>query len=92
LDGDRWLAIAWPSSMNCLLYARISTDKQAQKGLSIPAQLDMMAQHARTDGWKVVGRSWGIALTDRFRDFVRGERILVESWGAALERMKRKFT
>jgi len=25
--------------MNCLLYARASTDKQAQKDLSIPAQI-----------------------------------------------------
>jgi DNA invertase Pin-like site-specific DNA recombinase len=25
--------------MNCLLYARVSTDKQAQKDLSIPAQI-----------------------------------------------------
>jgi DNA invertase Pin-like site-specific DNA recombinase len=25
--------------MNCLIYARVSTDKQAQKDLSIPAQI-----------------------------------------------------
>jgi len=42
--------------MNCLLYARVSTDKQAQKELSIPAQLEMMTQYARKSGWKVVGR------------------------------------
>jgi len=41
--------------MNCLLYARVSTDKQAQKALSIPAQLDAMRQHARREGWKIVG-------------------------------------
>jgi site-specific DNA recombinase len=41
--------------MNCLLYARVSTDKQAQKELSIPAQIDAMRQHARRNGWKVVG-------------------------------------
>ena len=43
-------------SMNCLLYARVSTDRQAQKELSIPAQVDLMKQHARQNGWKVVGR------------------------------------
>jgi DNA invertase Pin-like site-specific DNA recombinase len=41
--------------MNCLLYARVSTDKQAQKELSIPAQLDAMKQHARSNDWKVIG-------------------------------------
>ena len=42
--------------MNCLLYARVSTDKQAQKELSIPAQLDAMKEYARRNGWKVAGR------------------------------------
>ncbi len=41
--------------MNCLLYARVSTDKQAQKDLSIPAQLEAMKQHARKNGWKIAG-------------------------------------
>ena len=31
--------------MNCLLYARVSTDKQAQKELSIPAQIDAMKEY-----------------------------------------------
>ena len=44
------------TSMNCLLYARVSTDKQAQKELSIPAQLQIMTEHACKNGWKVVGR------------------------------------
>jgi len=41
--------------MNCLLYARVSTDKQAQKDLSIPAQIAAMKEYARKNGWKVVG-------------------------------------
>jgi site-specific DNA recombinase len=41
--------------MNCLLYARVSTDKQAQKDLSIPAQIAAMTQYAKTNGWKVAG-------------------------------------
>ncbi len=40
--------------MNCLLYARVSTDKQAQKDLSIPAQITAMREYAKTNGWKVV--------------------------------------
>ena len=41
--------------MNCLLYARVSTDKQAQKELSIPAQIDAMKQYAKRNGWKIIG-------------------------------------
>lgn len=40
--------------MNCLLYARVSTDKQAQKELSIPAQLEAMKEYAKRQSWKVV--------------------------------------
>lgn len=40
--------------MNCVLYARVSTDKQAEKDLSIPAQLQAMREHARRAGWTVV--------------------------------------
>lgn len=41
--------------MNCLLYARVSTDKQAQKDLSIPAQIEAMKDYAKKNNWKVVG-------------------------------------
>lgn len=41
--------------MNCLLYARVSTDKQARKELSIPAQIVAMKEYAKRNGWKVVG-------------------------------------
>src|SRR5258708_40006411 len=37
--------------MNCLIYARVSTDKQADKELSIPAQLQAMRQYAGHRGW-----------------------------------------
>jgi DNA invertase Pin-like site-specific DNA recombinase len=36
--------------MNCLLYARVSTDKQAQKDLSIPAQIEAMREYAKGIG------------------------------------------
>jgi len=41
--------------MNCLLYARVSTDKQAQKDLSIPAQIEAMREYAKRNDWKVAG-------------------------------------
>lgn len=40
--------------MNTVLYARVSTDKQADKDLSIPAQLQAMRDYARQHGWIVV--------------------------------------
>jgi site-specific DNA recombinase len=40
--------------MRCALYARVSTQKQADKELSIPAQLRLMREHARQQGWIVV--------------------------------------
>jgi len=41
--------------MNCLLYARVSTDKQVQRDLSIPAQIAAMREYAKRNGWKVTG-------------------------------------
>ena len=40
--------------MNCVVYARVSTDKQAEKELSIPAQLQAMREHARRQKWTVI--------------------------------------
>lgn len=40
--------------MNCIVYARVSTDKQAEKDLSIPAQLQAMRDYARQQNWSVV--------------------------------------
>ena len=40
--------------MNCVLYARVSTDKQAEKELSIPAQCQAMRDYAAQRGWMVV--------------------------------------
>jgi DNA invertase Pin-like site-specific DNA recombinase len=39
--------------MNCVLYARVSTDKQAEKELSIPAQLQAMRDYAHQRGWTI---------------------------------------
>src|SRR5262249_49511554 len=41
-------------SMNCVLYARVSTDKQFEKELSIPAQLQAMHDYATQHGWFVL--------------------------------------
>ena len=41
--------------MNCLLYARVSTERQAEKDLSIPAQLQIMREYAKKQGWGVIG-------------------------------------
>jgi len=40
--------------MNAVLYARVSTEKQADKDLSLPAQLQAMRDYARQHGWTVL--------------------------------------
>jgi site-specific DNA recombinase len=40
--------------MNCVVYARVSTDKQAEKELSIPAQLQAMREYAKQRAWVIV--------------------------------------
>lgn len=40
--------------MNCLIYARVSTERQADKELSIPAQLHACRQYAQQRGWTIV--------------------------------------
>src|SRR5688572_11131476 len=40
--------------MNCALYARVSTERQLERDLSIPAQLRLMREHAHSQGWVVV--------------------------------------
>jgi site-specific DNA recombinase len=37
-----------------ILYARVSTDDQAEKGYSLPTQLDAMRQYAQANGFQVV--------------------------------------
>ncbi len=40
--------------MRAVLYARVSSDQQAEKDLSIPSQLRAMREHAEKSGWQVV--------------------------------------
>jgi len=40
--------------MNVVLYARVSSEKQAEKDLSIPAQLKALRKHALDRGWNMV--------------------------------------
>lgn len=40
--------------MNCITYARVSTERQAEKELSIPAQLSAMREYAQRQGWTVL--------------------------------------
>ena len=42
-------------SKRAILYARVSTDDQAEKGYSLPSQLDAMRKYAAQQGFEVVG-------------------------------------
>ena len=58
----------------CCIYARVSTEEQAERDLSIPFQLERCRYHAQGKGWRVVkefvdaGES---ARTDKRHDFQR---------------------
>jgi DNA invertase Pin-like site-specific DNA recombinase len=41
-------------NLRCCIYARVSTDEQAEKDLSIPFQLERCRYHAQGKGWEVV--------------------------------------
>lgn len=40
--------------LKCCVYARVSTDEQAERDLSIPFQLERCRYHAQGKGWEVV--------------------------------------
>ncbi len=40
--------------LRCCIYARVSTDEQAERDLSIPFQLERCKYHAQGNGWDVV--------------------------------------
>lgn len=40
--------------MNCIAYARVSTGAQADRQLSIPAQLAAMREYSAREGWQIV--------------------------------------
>src|SRR5262249_53049163 len=42
------------NTMKVVLYARVSSDKQAEKDLSIPAQLKQMCEYCRSKGWLIM--------------------------------------
>lgn len=43
-----------PSDVRAVLYARVSSERQAEKDLSIPAQIKALRQYADKQGWRVV--------------------------------------
>lgn len=62
--------------MNCVLYARVSTDKQAEKDLSIPAQLAAMREYASARGWKVISEFVEPGASARTADRPELQRLL----------------
>ena len=40
--------------LRCCIYARVSTEEQAERDLSIPFQLERCKYHAQGNGWEVV--------------------------------------
>ena len=54
------------------LYARVSTQRQAERDLSIPDQIQAMTKYAETEGWTITGVFIDAGVsggTDRRREF-----------------------
>jgi site-specific DNA recombinase len=50
---DRRIAAKW-NGMKTVIYAQVSSEKQAEKDLSIPAQLKALRRYALEGGWEIV--------------------------------------
>ena len=50
---DRKTNAKW-NGMKTAIYARVSSEKQAEKDLSIPAQLKALRKYALERGWEIV--------------------------------------
>lgn len=65
---------------NAVAYARVSTKEQAEKGLSIPAQLKAIREYAKSQDLKIleeyVDEGESVKTTDRpsFKKWLRGVR------------------
>ena len=62
--------------MKCLTYARVSTDKQAEKELSIPAQLQAMRRFVQDRNWIVLEEFVEAGVSARSADRVSLRRLL----------------
>ena len=63
----------------CAIYARCSAQKQADKDLSIPAQLDAARAHARDQGWEVVTEYIDEAESARTADRPDFQRMIADA-------------
>lgn len=65
-----------PHPMNCLIYVRVSTDKQAEKALSLQAQLAACRQHATQRGWIILEEFVESGVSARTADRPQLRRLL----------------
>lgn len=62
--------------VRAVLYARVSSERQAEKDLSIPAQLKALRQHADRLGWRVVEQFVDEAESARTADRPEFQRMM----------------
>lgn len=65
--------------MNIALYARVSSDKQAEKDLSIPAQLKALRQYALSRKWNIVKEFIDEAESARSADRPAFQEMITEA-------------
>ncbi len=62
--------------MRVVLYARVSSERQAEKDLSIPAQLKAMREQAAKRGWRVIEEFVDEAESARSADRPEFQRMI----------------
>ena len=78
--GMKWITFTRLSinhtPMKCVLYARVSTGAQADRQLSIPAQLAAMRQYANQQGWTILEEFLDAGISGRSTERPELRRLL----------------
>ena len=69
-------AVTEVSGIKAVLYARVSSERQAEKDLSIPAQLKALRQYADKHGWRVAEQFVDEAQSARTADRPEFQRMI----------------
>lgn len=72
--------------MNVVIYLRISSEQQAERDLSIPAQREALQRHAEKKGWTIIDEFMDKAKTAKNADREDFQRMI-----AAAQQLDRNF-
>ncbi len=77
----------WDAMQQLRRYARAFQEPAVRDKFRQTYQVDVY----RPDLHLIAGHRWELELADKFRDFIKDEKVLIESWEDMVDRLKRKF-